>query len=258
MGDYNRVDIVRDEDAAPSLEQEAQEMEQQLGEPEAPQEGQVESFAEERPEWLPEKFDSPEALAAAYASLQSEFGRLKNESEMEEGAIQIEPLSVEDMQPFTEEFEQTGDISDASRQAIADRGLPRSMVDRYVEGLKATTAMEMMQVYQSVGGEDRYNDMISWAADNLSPEESEAFNSVVMQGDTNTVLFTVQNLAARWENSGAAPRPELLQGDTGVGDATGSFQSLAQLTEAMRDPRYKKDPAYRASVENKLKQSQIL
>ena len=66
MADYEKVEIVRDsETEAPSLEQQAQEMEQRLGEPQAPQEGQVEQFAEERPEWLPEKFDSPEALAAA-------------------------------------------------------------------------------------------------------------------------------------------------------------------------------------------------
>ncbi len=262
MSDHQSVNIIPDSIAEnPSLEDEAAAMEQQLGEPQAPQEGQVEQYADERPGWLPEKFESPEALAAAYQSLQSEYSRLRAEPEGvedEEGPIQIVPLSEEDMMPFTQEFEQTGDLSDSSRDAIAQRGIPREMVDRYVEGMQAQTQMEMMAVYNSVGGEDNYNAMIGWAAENLSNEDVETFNEIVMTGNSNSVMFAVNSIKSRWESSGQMPQPQLLQGDTGYQGASESFQSLAQVTEAMRDPRYKTDPAYRKSVEARLSQSQVL
>jgi|LULE01.1.fsa_nt_gb hypothetical protein len=262
MSDHQSVNIIPDSIAEnPSLEEEAAAMEQQLGEPQAPQEGQVEQYADERPGWLPEKFESPEALAAAYQSLQAEYSRLRAEPEGvedEEGPIQIAPLSPEDMQPFTDEFEQTGDLSDSSREAIAQRGIPREMVDRYVEGMQAQTQMEMMTVYNSVGGEDTYNSMIEWASENMDETSIETFNRIVMTGDTNAVMFAVNSVRSQWEAAGNAPRPELLQGETGYQGASESFQSLAQVTEAMRDPRYKTDPAYRKSVEARLSQSQVL
>tara|TARA_Y100001937_G_scaffold128617_1_gene206252 strand:- start:1487 stop:2275 length:789 start_codon:yes stop_codon:yes gene_type:complete len=262
MSDHQSVNIIPDSIAEnPSLEAEAAAMEQQLGEPQAPQESQVEQYADERPGWLPEKFESPEALAAAYQSLQAEYSRLRAEPEGvedEEGPIQIAPLSPEDMQPFTDEFEQTGNLSDSSREAIAQRGIPREMVDRYVEGMQAQTQMEMMTVYNSVGGEDTYNSMIEWASENMDETSIETFNRIVMTGDTNAVMFAVNSVRSQWEAAGNAPRPELLQGETGYQGASEAFQSLAQVTEAMRDPRYKTDPAYRKSVEARLSQSQVL
>lgn len=262
MSDHQSVNIIPDQIAEnPSLEEEAAAMEQQLGEPQAPQEGQVEQHADERPGWLPEKFESPEALAAAYQSLQAEYSRLRSEPEMledDEEPIQIAPLSSEDMQPFTEEFEQTGDLSETSREAIVQRGIPREMVDRYVEGMQAQTAMEMMTVYNSVGGEDNYNDMIGWAAEHMDETSIETFNRIVMTGDPNAVMFAVNSVRSQWEAAGGVPRPELIQGDTGYDGASEAFQSLAQVTEAMKDPRYKTDPAYRRAVENRLSQSRVL
>ena len=260
MSDHQSVQVIPDMPDNPSLEEEAAAMEQQASEPQAPEEGQVEQHADERPGWLPEKFDSPEALAAAYQPLQAEYSRIRNGEEdvAENETTTINPLSEEDMMPFTAEFEQTGDLSETSRDAIAQRGIPREMVDRYVEGMQAQTQMEMMSVYNSVGGEDTYNSMMQWAAENMDETSIDTFNRIVMGGDTNSVMFAVNSVRNQWEAAGNSPRPELLQGSTGHQGASEAFQSLAQVTEAMKDPRYKTDPAYRRSIENRLSQSQVL
>ena len=39
---------------------------------------------------------------------------------------------------------------------------------------------------------------------------------------------------------------------------SGAFQSRAQVVEAMSDPRYKKDPAYRQQVYNRLQNSNVI
>jgi len=119
--------------------------------------------------------------------------------------------------------------------------------------------MELQEVYSSVGGQESYEQMVNWAADNIPPEEIEAFNNVVMQGDENSVRFAVNSLKSRWESQGGRPTPQsLIQGDTGYNQSSERFESLSQLTTAMKDPRYKNDPAYRRAVEAKLGQSSIL
>ena len=40
--------------------------------------------------------------------------------------------------------------------------------------------------------------------------------------------------------------------------STDSFGSVAQVTEAMNDPRYSKDPAFRKEVEDKLARSSVI
>ena len=71
------------------------------------------------------------------------------------------------------------------------------------------------------------------------------------------MMFAIKSLASRW--GGAEPKAApLLQGNTGSINASGAFRSLAQVTEAMRDPRYTKDPAYRKDVEARLANSNVL
>ena len=53
------------------------------------------------------------------------------------------------------------------------------------------------------------------------------------------------------------PQQSLFEGETE--NVTGEvFQSVAQVTEAMNDPRYQKDPAFRKEVEDKLARSSVI
>ena len=51
--------------------------------------------------------------------------------------------------------------------------------------------------------------------------------------------------------------PNLLQGSTG-GSSSGGFTSLAQMSEAMRDPKYQTDPNFRDEVTRKLESSNLM
>ena len=53
------------------------------------------------------------------------------------------------------------------------------------------------------------------------------------------------------------PQQSLFEGDT-ENVATDVFKSVAQVTEAMNDPRYSKDPAFRKEVEDKLARSSVI
>jgi hypothetical protein len=50
---------------------------------------------------------------------------------------------------------------------------------------------------------------------------------------------------------------DLFQGDSDF-LSVDAFQSIAQVTQAMNDPRYEKDPAYRKEVTDKIARSSVL
>ena len=83
-----------------------------------------------------------------------------------------------------------------------------------------------------------------------------AFDEAVTNGSEDQMMFAVRSLASQWK-AGNTGTP-LIQGDTGSAGATGGYRSLAELTSAMKDPRYAKDPAYRKDVEQRLANSQIM
>ena len=274
MADYQKVEIRKEDDPAAAaaeqqkidsltaeLEQQTASKEQQLNEEQAKEaslfDQPVDDVTEERPEWLPDKFVSPEQLAKAYNELESRMSSPDTEQTEQTEGGDMDPLSVDDFSAFTEELESTGDVSEDSKQQLVDWGLPREIVEAHVEGLKAKVELEVMNVQSEVGGPEAYQEMIKWATENLSQEDQDTFDTAVTRGDMNQMMFAVRSLQARWQAAGGR-NGQLIQGDTGTTGSYSGFNSLAELTSAMKDPRYKNDVAYRRDVETRLGNSSIL
>lgn len=213
----------------------------------------------DRPAWLPEKFQTPEDLAKAY----SELERKQSTGKAPDAAPPPSPDEVQktvenaglDFDALSNEFQENGTLSDESYEALTKAGFPKEYVDAYIEGQKAVAAQYASQIYSLVGGEQQYADMVEWAGSNLSSAEVEAFNAAIGSGDLAHVALAVKGLRASYEGDNGA-EPKLVTADNSR--ATGEvYRSTAELTAAMRDPRYKNDPAYRSDVERKLKNSNI-
>ena len=131
MSDYQKVEINKEAEAAPYSAEDLKKIEDQSAE--APQGQPVEEEQEQeedRPEWLPEKFNAPEDLAKAYSELQAQFTKkTQDETPASEDA--------RDFSKFTTEFAESGDLSSESVSEIESWGIPRDMIDGYVEGQKA-------------------------------------------------------------------------------------------------------------------------
>jgi hypothetical protein len=56
---------------------------------------------------------------------------------------------------------------------------------------------------------------------------------------------------------GSKPNMSVASDVSGSGNQGDKFESPQQLVQAMSDPRYEKDPAYRKSLEQKLHRSNI-
>ncbi|MHC2479982.1 capsid assembly protein [Rhizobium leguminosarum] len=228
------------------------------------QSGTVDKPAEtpaERPSWLPEKFQTPEALAEAYAALERKQSSGTEtpapkpaDAPAEEARDALASVGL-DFDAFGTEFAEKGALSDESYAKLAEKGLTKEIVDDFIAGQEAKTQLHRAEVLLAVGGEDTYTQMTEWAASNLTPAEIEAYNDQVDSGSITAAKMAVQGLKARFEAANGA-EPELLNGETG-GNSTEVFRSTAELTAAMRDPRYKKDPAYREDVKRKLSKSSL-
>ena len=249
MSDYEKVEIKSD--VAPAYQQEQVEQFESQAPPEAP-----EQVGEERPSWLPEKFESPEALAFAYNQLQKEFSQSRQQPQEEAPAQENTGQITEDVfYELSEEFDATGDVSEDSRDRLAQSGIPRQMIDNYVNSQKVVAEQVVQDTYTAVGGEDNYNAMLTWAAQNLPDEEIDSFNDLV-NADQATMRMAVSGMFARFNQAQGVP---LLQGETGnTIPNSGAFQSRAQVVEAMSDPRYKKDPAFRQQVYTRLQNSNVI
>ena len=217
-----------------------------------------EAVAEERPEWLPEKFESASDLAKAYSELESRMGSQESPESQEVtedvDASDREALTMDDIRPFSEEFAEKGELGEESYQKLDELGFPRELVDNYIQGMAAYSQQQSTQMMAAVGGEESYNQMTEWASKSLSEAEINAYNAIMDSGDPSQIDIAVRGMHARFKANDT--EPTLIQGDTV--NVNNGFNSTAEVTAAINDPRYRKDPAYRKEVQRKIQMSKVL
>ena len=172
------------------------------------------------------KFKDPQALEQAYVELQKKLGEPRDEVQ-----------STEDKSESTAPAEE----EETSSESEAD-----------VETLSEAQAQELMDM---VGGEKAYKSMLEWAGDNFGKEEVEMYDQVMESGNPNAIFFAVQALQSRY-NDAVGSDGQLLTG-RGAQNTDDSFKSQAELVAAMSDPRYDRDPAYRADLMRRLENSDV-
>lgn len=234
----------------------------------------VDPNAAVRPAWLPEKFKTPEDMAASYAALEAKQSGVKPAEVVPAAAAVVAPkdaLAIAtpeaaaaavasaglDMAALSSEFNATGSLSEATMAALAAKGFDKATVDSYVAGQQAlATAFEAEVRGVTPGGAEKYAEMVAWAAVNLNAAEIAAYNTATNTNNKDQAKLAVAGLGARFA-AAVGNEPDLSGGRVGV--TTGDvFESLAQMKVAMGNPLYKNDPAYRKAVQEKLGRSSIM
>ena len=229
-----------------------------------------------KPEGLPEKFNSVEELVKSYSELEKKLGEQSqpkesvdpvSKTEVKEETKEEQPKSDLDiatkavdsaglnMDSLAEEYAKDGKLADKSYQSLEKAGIPKEYVDRFIAGQQAIADQQSASVKNMVGGAESYDAMSEWASNNLSETEKQAYNTAVNSKDLEAVKLAVVGLKARYAQA-TGSEPKLVEGKASPSGEQG-FESWAQVTQAMSDPRYAKDPAYQAEVKNKLANSKI-
>lgn len=215
--------------------------------------------APKRPDNVPEKFWDAEkgqvntdALLKSYTELESSKPQpgAKPEGEADPAAAAAAAAKL-DLTQLDKEYAETGALSDASYEALAATGITRDMVDGYIAGQVAIAQQRDAAGFALVGGKEQYGAMVQWAKGNLSAAELAAFDQGVTGTDVQ-MKQAILSLKSQFE-AASGSEPNLLGGNPAA--ASGGalpFASRAEVTAAMRDPRYRVDPAYRAVVEQRI------
>ena len=226
---------------------------------------------ESRPGWLPEKFKSPEDMAKAYGELEGKLGKSdeatkdlepKEETKKEEGDLSIDKAekAVENaglnMSSLQDEYSEGGQLKETSYKALEKAGIPKDYVDAFIKGQEAIATQTSNTLKQEVGGAESYNNMMSWAADNLNEAEVTSFNNTVNGKDIEATRLAIQGLNARYKNN-VGDEPSLQSANKSSTSNAQGYRSWAEVTSAMNDERYSTDDAYRNDVQNKLNNSRL-
>ena len=172
------------------------------------------------------KFKDSQALEQAYLELQRKLGEPKEDVRNEEGDEEAEA---------PEEVEETSEESEDQTERL--------------------TEAQAQELFKMVGGEKAYQSIITWAGQNLSQAEIQMYDSVMGKGDPNAIFFAVQALNSKYSDA-VGQDGQMLSGKSAK-SVDNSFRSQAELVQAMSDPRYDNDPAYRRDVLNKLANSDV-
>tara|TARA_Y100000031_G_scaffold27566_1_gene29792 strand:- start:458 stop:1216 length:759 start_codon:yes stop_codon:yes gene_type:complete len=226
-----------------------------------------------KPEGLPEKFNSVDELVKSYSELEKKLGeqsqpteqsvdpvsKAEEKQEQPKSDLDIATKAVDsaglNMETLSEEFAKDGKLADGSYKSLEKAGIPKEYVDRFIAGQQAIADQQSATVKNLVGGTEAYDSMSEWAGQNLTETEKQAYNTAVNSKDLEAVKLAVVGLKARYAQS-TGSEPQLVEGKASPSGEQG-FASWAQVTQAMSDPRYAKDPAYQAEVKNKLANSKI-
>ena len=150
-------------------------------------------------------------------------------------------------------MQKAGEVTEEVYEKFEKAGVPKELVDHVQELENYKQANEMKSVTADV---EDYPALQKWAGDNLSESEISIFDNIVENGTLDEMRFAVNNLNGRMQGNTAPRQSRLVKADA-IAQAEGGYESQAQMIADMGDPRYKKDPAYRAAVARKASKSNI-
>lgn len=253
-----------------------------------------EEMQAEQEQLLAGKYKNAEDLESAYIELQKKLGEKEdttsestetNESEdtedvpmyQEDGSVNYESVNEhygetlgnlfkeKNVDPYSiaEHFyKNNGQITEEMHNQLTGAGIAKEAVDAYLAGRAQEmgynsdlTQNDIDSIHRSVGGEQQYNSLMTWAAQNLSQDSIQSFDTLVNTGDKNSIQLAVNGMLAQYQNANGY-EGRMLTGKPAKTN-TDVFQSQAQLVDAMNDPRYDRDPAYRANIAAKLERSNL-
>jgi len=227
------------------------------------------------------KFKSVEDLAASYKELEGKLGSQSKEETQEEatteetkatefnaneyygeGLAEVLTEAQIDPQDISTRFQESGEISEDDYTKLEGAGFSRQVIDTYLDGLRGTSSdtaeiatAEIESIKNSVGGDDNYTKMTSWAEQNLSNEDGQAFNDLMEQGNAAQIRMAVQGLYSQYTNA-MGVEPNLVTGKPSTSGPT-PYRSTTEVVAAMRDPRYGKDVSYTENVQRRLGDSDV-
>ena len=207
----------------------------------------------EQEELLGGKFKTQDDLLKAYQELEKKIGQPKTEpaETKPEGEKAGDPPSEAPagVAKYEQEFVDTGSLSEQSYADLAKMGFTKTQVDQYIQGQQFYAEAVRSEVYNSVGGQEQYVEIINWASENMSPATIKEYNDAVNAVNKDKVLSTLEYMKFKKEQ--AQPREtRRLEGNAPV-EGVQPFTNKNDWQAAATNRLYGKDAKYTNMVDQR-------
>lgn len=198
--------------------------------------------------------DIPDELTAASTQI-SEYAA--GFEQMQAQAIE-RGLPVEAAAQVRQEYEENGELSEASLKALEEAGFGRGFVKAYIQGQEALAEGYMGRIMDFAGGKASFERIVAHMTAN-TPESVEVLEDAIQRQDIKAVKQII-NLATQSQTKkfGTKPARSVTQAAPAVAAKAAQaakvegFSSSNEMVTAMSDRRYATDPAYRAQVQARV------
>ena len=214
------------------------------------------------------KYKDAQELETAYKELERKLGE-KSEPVSEEPESKTEPEkeAPKDTEPnLLDQLWEEGTTNKLTKETfeklskmnpvdVAKRAMQQRSEAQKAPQSREFTDQDVQQIHGLVGGQENYNNMMSWANQNVPEQEINMYDAVMETGNPQAAYFAVQALALKYQD--ASGRDGQLVTGKAPKSTADVFNSQAELIRAMEDDRYNDDPAYRQEVQAKLERSNV-
>jgi hypothetical protein len=160
------------------------------------------------------------------------------------------------IQEFSTEFAEKGELSPESYEKLAKSGIPQDIVDSYIEGQKLRGEAQSSALLSQLSTDrNTFDAARQWAASNLSPEQLQVYNGLVAKGGLEARMAVNDLLIQYGKANPVSPsEPARITGQRTAATVTG-YSSIREMAADQAKPAYKTDPAFRAQVEARARAS---
>ena len=180
---------------------------------------------------------------------------ITKQQEVEKGVAEELKAKGIDFNALAKEFDENGELSQQSLQALEKAGYPKAVVDAYIAGLEATVNKFVSTVKSFAGGDKGYEELARYLQ--TQPKEViDGFNAAIESGNLNQIKLTINGIKANMRANYGTSNPTIMSGQQGATLTTG-YTSQEEMIKDMSDPRYQKDAKFTREVMRKVKYATI-
>lgn len=205
---------------------------------------------EPQPPAQPEGTPAPEAKPQE--TLEQDFQKQQGAEQEVKTALTKSGI---DFDALAAEYDKDGALSAESLTALEKAGYPKAVVDAYLAGLDALADRYVQEVKNLAGGEENYARLIQFIGS--QPQNViDGFNAAIQTGNIAQIQLALAGVQAQMTAAYGTANPSVMAGAQGAGNPQG-YQTTAEMTKDMSDPRYQTDPAFTQEVYRKLQHSSL-
>lgn len=184
-------------------------------------------------------------------SVQEELNGAK--ASMEDAKATLTEKGV-DYAALEAEYNDKGELSAESYAVLKEAGYDKEVVDMVIAGWQAKADNFFNAVVENAGGTEEYTKIQQFVV-GQGEGAVKAFNSIMEQGELNTINAYVAGIKAQMVAKYGTSNPSLT--GKGITNAVQGFADQAEMVKAMSDKRYGRDAKYTKEVEDRIAKSQI-